>query len=49
MAEEKAKKAKKSSSSGISIKGYALACARNWYWFVISIIICTCLAFLYAK
>lgn len=26
-----------------------MACARNWYWFVISTIACACLAFLYGK
>ena len=42
---------KKKNSSGrrIPIRAFFLACARNWYWFLISTIVCGCIAFLYAK
>ncbi|MBP5497941.1 MAG: hypothetical protein J6X81_01035, partial [Muribaculaceae bacterium] len=50
MAEEKEKsRTTKKSGSSISLKSYAQACLRNWYWFVISIIVCACCAFLYSK
>ena len=31
------------------MRSFLAACARNWYWFVISVIACGCLAFLYGK
>ena len=39
----------KNSNTGIQIKEFLMACLRNWYWFVISIIICGSLAYLYSK
>ena len=47
--EEKTNNEKEVSSGGISIKSYLFACLRNWYWFILSVIITGCLAFLYAK
>ena len=41
--------AKKNISLGVPIKAYFMACARNWYWFVISTVILTSIAYLYAK
>ena len=41
--------APKKASQSIPLRAYFMACARNWYWFVISAVIFTCLAFLYAK
>ena len=46
--EEKTNNEKEVSSGGISIKSYLFACLRNWYWFILSVIITGCLAFLYA-
>lgn len=43
------KKAKKSRGVGIPISTFFKACARNWYWFVISAVVCGSLALLYAK
>ncbi len=40
---------KKKSASSIPIRAFFMACLRNWYWFVLSIIACGCLAFLYSK
>ena len=37
------------SDSGFQIRAYLMACAHNWYWFVMSIIACACLAFLSSK
>ena len=37
------------SDSGFQIRAYLMACAHNWYWFVMSIIACACIAFLYSK
>lgn len=42
-------KKKKNFNSSIPIKAFFNACMRNWYWFVISAIICTCLALLKSK
>ena len=42
-------KKKKNFTTSIPIKAFFNACARNWYWFVISAIICTCLALLKSK
>ena len=47
--EESTRSPKKKAASSIPIRAYFMACARNWYWFVISIIACTCIAFLYGK
>ncbi len=43
------KKTKKSRSMGIPIRSFFKACARNWYWFVISAVVCGSIALLYAK
>lgn len=40
---------KKSRGSGIPIKAFFKACVRNWYWFVISAVICGSIAMLYSK
>ena len=40
---------KKAKSTGIPIKAFFNACARNWYWFIISAIIFGSLAYLYSK
>jgi tyrosine-protein kinase Etk/Wzc len=38
----------KEASGGISIREYFSVCLRNWYWFVISIVACTAIAYIYA-
>lgn len=43
------KKKKKNFTTSIPIKAFFNACLHNWYWFVISAIICTCLALLKSK
>lgn len=40
---------KKSTTNNIPIRAFFMACARNWYWFIISAIACTSIAFLYSK
>lgn len=40
---------KKSRMNGLPIKAFFNACARNWYWFVISAIVCGSIAYLYSK
>lgn len=35
--------------SGISLRAYFAACGHNWYWFVLSLVACTTLAFVYAQ
>ena len=40
---------KKNFTASIPIKAFFRACMRNWYWFVISAIICTCIALLKTK
>ena len=42
-------KKKKNFTNSIPIKAFFNACVHNWYWFVISAIICTCLALLKSK
>ncbi len=42
-------KKKKSLTNTLPIRAYFMACARNWYWFVISVIAFGCIAFLYGK
>jgi len=42
-------KRKKNFNASIPIKAFFKACLHNWYWFVISAIICTCLALLKSK
>ena len=42
-------KKKKSLNASIPIKAFFNACVHNWYWFVISAIICTCIALLKTK
>lgn len=34
--------------SGISLRAYFAACGHNWYWFVLSLIACSAIAFVYA-
>ena len=40
---------KRNFSTSIPIKAFFRACMHNWYWFVISAIICTCIALLKTK
>ena len=42
-------KKKKRVRSGIKWDRLFMACAYNWYWFVLSMIVCACLAYLYGK
>ena len=42
-------KKKKRARTGIKWDRLFLACAYNWYWFVLSIIVCACIAYLYGK
>lgn len=42
-------KKKKRARNGIKWDRLFLACAYNWYWFVLSMIVCACLAYLYGK
>ena len=41
--------AKRAEESAFQIKPFLTACARNWYWFVLSVVGFGCLAFLFAK
>lgn len=36
-------------SKSLPIRAFLMACVRNWYWFLISIVTCGCIAFLYGK
>ena len=47
--DNKSNSRKKNFTSSIPIKAFFRACMRNWYWFVISAIICTCIALLKTK
>ena len=40
---------KKPQNNAIPIRSFFMACARNWYWFVLSLIACLCIAYLYSK
>lgn len=40
---------KKSTGQSLPLRAFFMACLRNWYWFLISVITCGCLAFLYSK
>ena len=40
---------KKNFNASIPIKAFFNACMHNWYWFVISAIVCTCIALLKSK
>ena len=40
---------KKNFNASIPIKAFFNACMHNWYWFVISAIMCTCIALLKSK
>ena len=42
-------KKKKRARTGIKWDRLFLACAYNWYWFILSMIICASIAYLYAK
>ena len=42
-------KKKKRARTGIRWDRLFLACAYNWYWFVLSMIVCACIAYLYGK
>ena len=48
-ANEETKQGKREESSGIPMRAFLMACARNWYWFVISVVACGCIAYLYGK
>ena len=43
------KKKKRRLRNGIKWDRLFVACAYNWYWFVLSMIVCSCLAYLYGK
>ena len=43
------KKKKRRLRNGIKWDRLFVACAYNWYWFVLSMIVCGCLAYLYGK
>ena len=43
------KKKKKRARTGVKWDRLFMACAYNWYWFVLSIIICGCIAYLYGQ
>ncbi len=47
--DNKTDKRKKNFTTSIPIKAFFRACLHNWYWFVISAIICTCIALLKTK
>ena len=47
--QEESRVKSKKTSSAIPIRAFFMACLRNWYWFVISVILCLCIAFLYSK
>ena len=42
-------KKKKRARTGIKWDRLFMACAYNWYWFVLSMIVCACISYLYAK
>ena len=42
-------KKKKRARTGIKWDRLFMACAYNWYWFILSMIVCACIAYLYAK
>ncbi|MBR2083055.1 MAG: hypothetical protein IJ879_00145, partial [Muribaculaceae bacterium] len=42
-------KKKKRARTGIKWDRLFMACAYNWYWFILSMIVCSCIAYLYAK
>ena len=42
-------KKKKRARSGIKWDRLFMACAYNWYWFVLSMIVCASISYLYAK
>ena len=42
-------KKKKRARTGVKWDRLFMACAYNWYWFVLSILICGCIAYLYGK
>ena len=44
-----AEKKKKRARTGVKWDRLFMACAYNWYWFVLSMIVCSCIAYLYAK
>lgn len=48
-ASNNSEKRKKNLTASIPIKAFFNACLHNWYWFVISAIICTCIALLKTK
>ena len=37
------------SKVGLRIKDFLYLCLTNWYWFVISVVVCMCIAFIYIK
>ena len=47
--EAPARTPKKKSSTAFPIAAFFKSCMRNWYWFVISLIACCSLAYLYTK
>ena len=42
-------KKKKRARTGVKWDRLFLACAYNWYWFVLSMVVCACIAYLYGK
>lgn len=43
------KAGKKQENSGFQLQAVLTVCLHNWYWFVLSIIVCGSLAYLYSK
>jgi len=44
-----AEKKKKRARTGVKWDRLFMACAYNWYWFVLSMIVCASISYLYAK
>ena len=42
-------KKKKRARTGVKWDRLFMACAYNWYWFVLSMIVCACISYLYGK
>jgi uncharacterized protein involved in exopolysaccharide biosynthesis len=42
-------KKKKRARTGVKWDRLFLACAYNWYWFILSMIVCACISYLYGK
>ena len=42
-------KKKKRARTGVKWDRLFLACAYNWYWFILSMVVCACISYLYGK